>query len=788
MKNAATSIYNQPQVRRLATPFGRMSDASPVTVDAAGTVEWAAPLSDLTAGGHFGSGELALWADEDGTLYLAGLDADDHFAGYVVHSTDGGRTWATTGHGSAAGSGGTWWYFGDSDTRPLEFSVVSVAGQALMVMRPHHAGVDAAPEYSLHAITLGGYSTVTLPLWESSYTEAVDQIGWTYTYLPFDLPDEGTSPWTAATSGAVATLLTAAGLRVNHSGVIDQAVWSAPATSTFAQGLVALLDVDVASPVSGQLWVSLSDGVHSYRVVVEVTATAITVTDTEAAAVVATLATTDGATGIQLLVALGNTDAAAGNTGKVNAWYRPRSSPEDRQWTLLANSATLHRGTYATCEVKFGTLSGAATGHASFRLHGFAMGSTTGSTLHESYDNPADLVGRPFSASGSIVSGGLRVLATTGPAYVGDRWTITPRAEYPLEHALPDAHPSPAQEWRSVDTSNDQWITWDWSSGYAGSTHLPLGPVLGLYCGRINWRFAELYGMDSVGATTKIADIDTSTGQSGLDYTRTGSTITVRVSSDSPWWTENALVGSYFDFGTGDVRRITANSSGTWRTGTVAIRFVIEDFAGLPNSGTGAVRPRDYTLVLPNAGTSAYRGYKLKVLSQETAEGYLKAGAFLLGNVLPFASPYSWGRAVETASLSAMWEGRTGARRARRLNAYNRRAVELPWDDEVRQRPVLKANPSPISVLPYTAGPAWGTPADTLPMIGGVLERLGGQVGLCVFLPQIVTGSGAKHLNHPDQMLYGRVRTSPWRLDHVLGEERDNDVWRGATLRIEEEL
>ena len=46
---------------------------------------------------------------------------------------------------------------------------------------------------------------------------------------------------------------------------------------------------------------------------------------------------------------------------------------------------------------------------------------------------------------------------------------------------------------------------------------------------------------------------------------------------------------------------------------------------------------------------------------------------------------------------------------------------------------------------------------------------------------------GVLHVEN-DQMLYGRVRTSPWRLDHVLGEERDNDVWRGATLRIEEEL
>ena len=48
--------------------------------------------------------------------------------------------------------------------------------------------------------------------------------------------------------------------------------------------------------------------------------------------------------------------------------------------------------------------------------------------------------------------------------------------------------------------------------------------------------------------------------------------------------------------------------------------------------------------------------------------------------------------------------------------------------------------------------------------------------------------SGVKHLVHPDQQLYGRVRTSTLRRDHVQGEERATDVWRGATVRIEEEL
>ena len=785
--NNASAPWNTPKVARLASAHDLLSSATWVEVSGKGPVEWASPSADMiTVPANFTNGELALWLDDDGTLYLAGTDVDNYWDAYTVHSFDGGVTWDWTGHGGATGVGATWWR-GGASTYIRDFSITPQAGRAMVMhaAATSGAGNGEAP-YSLFATTLGGFTTVTLPMHSVGDIRFRDQIGWESTWLPFDFPDAGTSPYTAGVAGAPTLAITADGMEVLHGAGADSAYWTAsPTTTDFVEGLLFLFDTDVAD---GETFISLrtSDGANHYEGRVAVSATQLVLRDLVAGADITTTATVLGATGVQILLAVGNDSGAPANDGQVQMWYRARDGAEDRAWESGGTSGALQQGAVATSRVQWGTLTGYAAAVAYFRIGNYGNDQYTGVQLYAGQTNPDDLLGRPLSIVPTWVTDGLHIASSSGPTQMQDVWDIPARFTYGITNIAPDAEPSPAKGWRSTDTSA-QSIIWQYSASVAATTR-PLSPVLALHLARINWRLGSFWGRNSLGTWVKLADIDTADGQTGLDFTRKGDLVLPAAGGSSPHWALNQLAGAIVDFDGTDQRRVLTNAPGSWQTDTMTCHILVDGGAGAPASGTDAlIIPRDYTLVLPVGGETAYSAYKLIIDSQTTVDGYLAIGNAVLGGVFLFASEYDWGRALDLTPNYTLTEGRAGSRRVRKLGAA-RRGVELPWNSEMRTRGVFLANPHPDYYAISNTGNPWGMTTDTPHTLLGLLELLGGATSLAVYLPNIPTGTGVSHLNHPTDALYGRVRTEVMRLDNVQGTENADEVFRGSVVRIEEEL
>ncbi len=779
--DAASSPNVLPRVAVLGSPWDKLSQAEIVTVEDAGS----ARLGSVS-GGRFIAGDLALWVDDDGVIFMAGRDVDDDHAGYLLSSRDGGVTWLGVGHGDGTGDGANWWRLGLSSVYVRDFCAIAHRGRTLLfhAFASQGSGVGQAP-YSLCMTALGGYTTVTLPLYDATSMTYRAQCGWSYTWLPADLPEMSVSPFTEFYGGSAAAAITSEGLEVTHAAGGDQANWQATPTTTMADGVAALLDVDA---VDGEVYLSVrvSDGTDSYEAKVTVSATAITLRDVVAGVDEDTVATTELAAGVQLLLAVNNSEAVLGTNGTACAWFRPRGLGEDREWERLEVQVTLSKGGVATSSVQWGTATGHASCVAHFRIACYAEGNLTGAPRWaEAPDNPDDLLGRSYSIRPTSVVEGLRIAALGGPTFRDETWSIEPRYTYAIGNVDPAAEPSPDVRWRSTDET-EQTITWSFGNTAASATR-QLSPVLALFLGRVNFRSATLYGRNTLGTWVSIGTIDTSYGQSNLDYTRVGQMVLPGSSGASRHFALHELVGAHFDFDTTDIRLITHSSAGSWQATTMQTRIIVDEVDGAPASGAaGAILARDVCIVLPSAGDTSYYQFKLVIPAQSTAEGYFEIGTAVLGPVFLYAHPYDWGRALEVTPQNGVTESRRGSRRVVRRGPA-RRSVDLPFTSAMYTRPISVTEPS-AAFIATGAGAPWGVPADQPGSLHGLVHFLGGALAPAVYLPSLTPSGSQQTLCHPTMMLYGRLMSESVRLDHVHGEDLLGDVWRGSVLRIEEEL
>lgn len=780
--DAAASPTVLPRAAVLGSPYDALSAADTVIVDDAGSAKFGS-----VSGGEFTSGDLALWVDDDGVLFMAGRDVDDQHAGYTLSSRDGGVTWLGVGHGNGTGDGATWWRLESSSFYIRDFCAISHRGRTLLfhAFATLGSGSGQAP-YSLCMTALGGYTTLTLPLYDETSLTYRAQCGWSYTWLAADMPEMGASPYTEFLGGSAVAAITALGLKVSHITGADQANWQASPTTNMADGVVALLDVD-ATNAEVYLSVRTSNGADSYEVKVTISATAITLRDVVAGVDEDTVATTELATGVQLLLAVNNSEGVLGTNGTACAWFRPRGLGEDREWTRLEVQVTLSKGSVATSMVQWGTSTGFAAAQAYFRIACYAEGNLTGSPRWaESPENPDDLLGRAYSIRPTSVVEGLQIAALGGPTYQDETWSIEPRYTYAIGNVDPATQASPEVRWRSTDET-EQTITWAFGAT-SGSATRQLSPVLGLFLGRVNFRSATLYGRNTLGTWVSLGTVDTSTDQANLAYTRVGKMVLPGSSGASRHFALHELVGAHFDFDGADIRLIEQSSAGSWQASTMQTRIIIDEVDAAPASGAaGAILARDVCIVLPAAGDTSYYQFKLVIPAQATAEGYVEIGTAVLGPVFLFAHPYDYGRALEVAPQQGVTESRRGARRVVRRGAA-RRSVDLPFTSAMVTKPITASAPAADFVATSLGGQPWGIPADQPGSLHGLVHFLDGAVTPVVYLPSLSSSGVQQTLCHPTMMLYGRLMSESVRLDHVHGEDLLKDVWRGSVLRIEEEL
>lgn len=761
--------------------------------------EYAAYQSGTTSyycsksGGAYVNGDLAVVLDDDGMLYMVGRDENSGTREcYVTRSTNGGLSWRNVSYGDTADGHGAFWDSEDGNIYPNGWAATVQGGRIVLI---HTYSTDAEThDPSLCVSTLGGYTTVTLPF-RYEATLLGDVIAWQRTWLPFAKPETFGAVWTETTAGAPTSSFTSTGM--NLTTAVGEAInYTASLTTGIDQGLITLTQVQVTSGTAYVTMRTANATPVSYNVRVEVSTTAIVLKDLTAGTTIATVTTAVGATGVAILFASGNANGALGNSGKARAWYRAVTSgnDEDREWIAIGSSTTVQAGASSGDAVIFGIL---GNSNATFRQHSICFGAYTGKQLYGGQSNPSELCGRQFSSSPTWVDDGVKIRATSGPAFNGDTWHIDTQYTYAIQNVFHDVAPSPNRGWRSTDETQHDIVI----DVHDDETQ-PLGGTLAIYLGNINFKTFDI-ALDGGGSFASVLSGDTSSGQTGLSFDRYGDQIGPSTAStgtsSSYWYTYNALAGSHIKLnngGTHTFHRITHNSEGGWQRDlgvagvTKLARVFIADATGAPTGGllqTTDILSKDVVIFITKPNT--YSQIRIRIDAQDTCEGYFTIGSLLIGHVAYFGRQYSFGRSVAVDPLFDMQEGRSGRRKVKQLGPA-RRSAEFAWLEGVDTSGMNGTTPAPDFISSYTAGPPVASTADTPFLTLGLVEQLG-PVTPVVYLPAIphAADSTAFQILDRNRFLYGRI-VSAGRIENVLGNEfgSPGEVFTAGTIRVEEEL
>ena len=788
-------------------PYSRTIGSAFASFSVVGEVAMQHPSNAMAWGrysaGDITTGDMALCADDVGRIYAFGRNtvpaSDEDCA--IRYTDDTGATWAGTGSSSHATTKAMWWRGDDSSTGPIALSATWQRGRALLATQHQSSGTTASESISL--IALGGYSAHNLPALTGAITHDT-MVAWEATYLPFDLPEDTGTNWTAAPTGTPTITLGSDGL-TTAGGAGDVASWYATPTGTMSEGVIAEVWVAVTSGIGSLEVRSGVAGPDSFTARVEVTPTAITLIDAVGASTIATVSTTDGASGVWIRLAVGCA-SVSGNNGRCAAYYAPgaRGDSEDRNYAEIGTSTTLTQGTATTHRVTFRAATTGVAFDVDWRFVGYVSDEYAGTNSLSGYAgnaSPGDLLGRDMTARDAYVSDGLSIRADDGPAYRNDTWTVAATYRYPVEAVNYDVQPSPRRTWRSTTDASDAVIAWTINPTAATVSPAPnLARVL--YLGGINFRNATLEALNSLGLWVSIATIDAASGSTGLGFARADTMITPQFIGTLPpssgitrMLTAGELVGARFASGA-NVRRITWSAPGYWpgplfSSGAPA-RFTVTNGAGISATAKdGAIWWPHVACVINDTTGTQYSAYRLRIPAQTTAEGYFEVGIAMLGYLHVFGQQYSANRSQDIMPSYELTEGRGGTRRVQTTGPA-RRAVEVAWDEGVDASDIATGAGDDY-VEGYLGGGALGSPADVVPSMLGVLSQLGGAATPCVYLPRVPVVSGATTtttINAPPLLLYGRIMTETLRMDTIQGDEyeRPGEVYRLARVRIEEEL
>lgn len=781
-----TSPEVTPYVRRIANAFELLASAEDVKLSP-GSAWWG-----TYAAGAFSDGDLAFWQDDDGLLYAVGRNHNAAAGArkeiVISCSTNGGESFSDLGLSAAHGGRAHIYGQGDANRFPKEFCAIPVQGRSLLIHRFDASASGYGP--SICAAFLGGYTQVNLP-GLFGFPTILERVSWERTWLPFDLPNAA-AMWTRTLTGAATEVISADGRLTLTSAAGESAYYEAtPNASTLAEGLIAFGELRKNSG-TGTVFLRtvIFAGGASHNVRLEVTATTIVLRDMQGAGSdIATATGVSGTTGVQLLVGLNNSTGAA-NAGNVQAWWRPAGTGSDRQWTLIGSSTTVRTAADPANLIRWGQTDAASS---DWRIVQFVSDSTTGTQL-TTWANPGDLFPRSFAPTPVYVDDGVKIAAKDGPCIMNEIWDVDTRYEHGIEYAHPDVSPSPARTWRSLDETQ-QDIVWAYA---LAQEHPPLSPSIGIGLFNINWRTGSLWGYDiDTAAYVLLANIDAASGQAALRWTRQGSRVVVDTGASNDaddYFPYNILEGSHFKLSGQEavVRTIATNSEGAWTNSTTKrVRLELSDaLVGDPTSGTaGEIWSKDVVVIVNNP--TKYSRYRLRIDAQDTAEGYFRIGARVLGHVFFLARQYGRGRSLGWEPNADIVTHRSGARTVT-SRGPTRRSASVQWPAADVSK-IGKVKPTPDYVLAYTgATEPVGTPDDTPWSLAGLVEALDGATTPVVYLPRVdVQASAGAVITQVNRhrMLYARI-VSGVQVQNILGNEADypGEVLAIESVALEEEL
>ncbi|MAH47336.1 hypothetical protein CMI37_16040 [Candidatus Pacearchaeota archaeon] len=759
---------SDPDIRRLGSADEPLSVAERVTPSI--TPQWV-----YVAGGPVVlDGDLSICVDEAGTLYVHGKDTGAASQNWcsAIRSTDDGATW--TEPGISPRGPGTWWDAEDGATHPRDWS--TTVQRARVVLCHNWDANPGNEDNSLGVFYLGGYSDLTLPELYSALNPDQDFVSWARTWLPFDTPDA--VGWTAAGAGTAA--LTSGAL--NIATVAQQLRYTRTTSGTVAQGLIvrAVMVLNGGGNLASDdvaVQVNTDDGAEDYSVSIRFDVTGFRVYDNNAAATVGT-ASAAPASGLEFIFAI--------DDGSFACWYRGTDTDENHDWKAGPASTTLTDGggtVIAANNAIWGHIN-SATADSDWTELQYSFAANTGQQLATGFTNPADLSGREFSATGTLISQGVTVAAADGPAIIADEWHIDTAYRYAVENLLAA---SPRRAWRSTAHNQIETIALALDDTLLGTAEsMPGNDLIQCTILGTNVRNITLQGYDvGTASWVTLVDMTADEDRTGLHWDRRGNTVIPANTSgtDTPYLLHNDFQGGTFAISATVLRKIASQTEGRFGPPTAKRTTLVLDgvTGGEAANGTAGQIWAPRMCGIFKADGERYAGYRLRIPSQATVDGYYEIGRVLVGPCAVFGTLPDWGRAVELNHGTEQRVARDRTRSARKI-APHQRTLEITLVDSIDQTEIWNEE-TPDYLYGSDGGGKLPVSSlrDTPYMLEGIDRYLDGPLNDCVYIPTIkVTGTTAIFTSR--YSFIPLAIDSPIRLETVLGEENDTEVLRVAII------
>lgn len=737
--------------------------------------------------------EITAATDEDGAIYVmlkaintSGGAYDNAFTLY--RSPDAGLTWQPIGTSDAA-------VFGDtpvdvftmgalsvSNVYPLNVNMTANAGRLVVGSNWSAGGTPATDLILWH---LGGWSTAELPA-KGAATRSDYRATMTYSWLPLTLLSS--CGWTKNTSGTQSTSIEEEGQVVTTTS--GQLYWNAAPGGSGV--ILAEMDVETDSGLSSASLAAdecilriryssgASDTVAKVRVAVVSSSIKLRLVDGVSGSAIGSDMTLTSTSKVQIRLWVDGQECIA----------YARSLDEfgaDRNWIEIASTNSLTTTTVSGSDISVGTQASGTTASYWIRRVVYGREAEVGGTSLYSQTIPDDFAGRPIASNPMWMADGVYLNWYSGPGRTGDTYSLTAAAEFGIKHLFAAESRSPRAVWRGAEASPAaaEEIACAASTTLLGTDDSrPISDAVALLILGATARTGTLYGYQS-SAWTSLASIDMASGMTSLAWTRDGATVRVTKASSTVWVDDNEFEGGVFKLGTA-YRRIGKHRGGCLdpsTTGGPALILPLEGITGSEGT-TGVVSGEIWSpngvLVVYLLGQH-YSGYKVVWDSQSTVAGYHQCGVLQLFDLELLRGPsYGWSRrTVDNVEESRADDGAVFTRELGPVREQLRIAFTDPtWTADPYDAPFWSASSSSGAL-------ATNNRAAQVQMLRGLIERIGGRDGACLFIHEITRGPPDSYmLLRRSQFLYcqgpGRVT-----YENITGDEGAGQLQRVPAITLE---
>ena len=740
-------------------------------------------------------GELSTWTDEGASHHIIARASSASAGDFRIYWSQDSIEWRKMGQD--INGVGRALRTGDANSQVERIKALSWIGKSVLIGEAD----STANNYSICMLSLGGYSSVTLPAAtrDNAAKAEWNRLSYAYNYPAVDIFSNFTGVNKTAVGGGEA--LQSSG--VFNSGAeywtTNPSVSGMPLADVIDKGLLVRARIERMSGgnnttnVRGVL-LKIDDMTEDYEIEVRVSPTEIIVRDNNASSNVITIGSLSLDT-VDLLIAL--------SLRTVTLFYRDVDTENNRRaWIDAGTFSSLTDGGGGGSilqRVRWGHLAYASgtleTNWASVSL---AQGFQMSQQIH-SFTNPDDLMHRAYPTIERFawVADNVSITTANGQTFLGDEYNITPDSDFSINNIFYASSPTPRVTWKSEAVSSGNVpenfiaLKLDSDTSVHVDEALP-NDILGVHLSGYNFRQAKIEYYSS-STWTVLDTFDTAiTSKCVAD----GRTIRGDNSAtNQPYFRYNECAGwrVRIQVGAEDYtwRTVVSNSEGKFggtATGTKQAVLLLDSAVSIPGANANIdLVPNSMTLLI-NLNGQKVEALGLRIPAQTTLENDFRIGLLHLGAVVVPGKQYQRGRTITISSGTETTETQSGVIYARNYRP-SRRLFRIAWTEGIDISEIQGDNPDPdYWIADAVSGQPIAIANDVPDLLQGLLDYLQGEKTPIVYLPMISKDTDPRELLRENEqalvMLVGDVQ-----VENVLGDELVTDggeLMRIATLTLQE--